>query len=275
MGVTNEQITRLSHLDTCAVSDALDALALPGAALGLHALTIPTRLTARVLTVDLRATDAPPTPHHPATPTTETATPGEAITAPPPPTPRHPATPATEAAAPGEAIATPPPPTPRHLGTAAVEAAAPGEVIVVSAGGRTDAAGWGGVLALAAVTRGVAGVVIDGACRDVDEARDLGLPVYARAGVPRTARGRLREVAWNEPVEMAGVAVRPGDAVIADGSGVVFVPAAHAAAVLLRAERIAATEAAMAARVRAGEPVSRVMSGDYENMLRTEGTDHG
>jgi 4-hydroxy-4-methyl-2-oxoglutarate aldolase len=228
VGVTDEQITRLAGLDTCAVSDALDALGLSGVALGLHALTGTTRIAGRVLTVDLRRSDAVPT---------------------------------TRAS--------------RHLGTAAVEAAAPGEIIVVSAGGRTDAAGWGGVLALAAVSRGVAGVVIDGACRDVDEARDLGLPVYARAGVPRTARGRLREVAWNEPVEMAGVTVRPGDAVIADGSGVVFVPAGHIAAVLARAEEIAAKEAAMAARVRAGEPISRVMSGDYENMLRTEGTDHG
>jgi len=158
----------------------------------------------------------------------------------------------------------------RHLGTAAIEAAASGEVIVVGAGGRTDAGGWGGVLSLAAVTRGVAGVVVDGACRDVDEAREYGLAVYARAGVPRTARGRLREVAWNTPVEVAGVTVRPGDAVIADGSGVVFVPAAEAGPVLAKAESIAAREARMAARIRAGEPVSQVMSADYENMLRED-----
>ena len=229
--MTDEQVARLARLDSCAVSDALDALGLNGAALGLHALPGGVRVAGRVLTVDLRPADS--------------------------------------------AGAAPAPAAPRHLGTAAVEAAAPGEVIVVSAGGRTDAAGWGGVLALAAVTRGVAGVVVDGACRDVDEARDLGLPVYARTGVPRTARGRLREVAWNEPVEVAGVAVRPGDAVIADGSGVVFVPSGQAAAVLARAEAIAAREAAMADRVRAGEPVSRVMSGDYETMLHDEGNPHG
>ncbi|MGE5291461.1 MAG: RraA family protein [Micromonosporaceae bacterium] len=155
----------------------------------------------------------------------------------------------------------------RHLGTAAIEAAAPGNVIVVAAGGRTDAAGWGGILSAAAVARGVAGVIVDGACRDVDEARALGFPVYARASVPRTARGRLAEVGWNEPVHVAGVSVAPGDYVVADGSGVVFVPADHAAAVVAAAHEIAAREAEMIRRIRAGEPVSRVLSADYEDML--------
>src|SRR5262245_56651333 len=51
----------------------------------------------------------------------------------------------------------------RHLFTAAIEAAAPGDVIVVEHGGRTDAAGWGGLLSLAAYARGLAGTVVDGA----------------------------------------------------------------------------------------------------------------
>jgi 4-hydroxy-4-methyl-2-oxoglutarate aldolase len=155
----------------------------------------------------------------------------------------------------------------RHLATAAIEAAGPGDVIVVAAGGRTGAAGWGGVLSVAAVTRGVAGVVVDGACRDVDEARDLGLPVYARSGVPRTARGRLTEVSWNEPVRLGDVTVTGGDWVVADGSGVVFVPAGRAREVIAAAREIAAREAVMVQRVRAGEPVSRVLAAGYENML--------
>lgn len=156
----------------------------------------------------------------------------------------------------------------RHLGTAAIEASGPGDVIVVAAGGRTDAAGWGGVLSFAAVTRGVAGVIVDGACRDVDEALALDFPAYGRAGVSRTARGRLVEVAWNRPVEIAGVAVAPGDSVLADGSGVVFLPAARAGEAVAAARDIAAREAAMVERIRAGEPVSQVMAGDYENMLK-------
>jgi 4-hydroxy-4-methyl-2-oxoglutarate aldolase len=162
-----------------------------------------------------------------------------------------------------------PPSSARHLGAAAIEAAAPGDVIVVAAAGRTDAAGWGGVLSLAASIRQVSGVIVDGACRDVEETAALGLPVYALAAVPATARGRQAEVAWNEPVLVAGVSVCPGDLVVADGSGVVFLPASQAADIIAAAESVAAREAAMARRIRAGEAVSQVMSAAYEQMLTT------
>ena len=82
--------------------------------------------------------------------------------------------------------------TTTHLGTNAVEAARPGDVIVAQHG-RLDAAGWGGILSAAARTKGVAGVIVDGAARDIDEARELDFPVFARAAVPLTARGRIVE----------------------------------------------------------------------------------
>ncbi len=155
----------------------------------------------------------------------------------------------------------------RHLGTAAIDAARPGDVIAVAAGGRVDAAGWGGILALAASVRQVSGVIVDGACRDVDETAALGLPVYALAAVPATARGRHAEVGWNVPVQLAGVSVSPGDLVVADGSGVVFLPAARATEIIAAAEEVAEREAAMARRIRAGEPASTVLSAAYEEML--------
>jgi regulator of RNase E activity RraA len=155
----------------------------------------------------------------------------------------------------------------RHLGTAAIEAAVGGDVIVVAAAGRTYAAGWGGVLSLAAMHQGVGAVIVDGACRDVDEIRELGLPVFALAATPATARGRHAEVSWNTPVEIRGVPVRPGDLVIADGSGVVFLPADRAGAIIAAAERISRREALMAVQIRDGGPVSAVMSADYEAML--------
>jgi 4-hydroxy-4-methyl-2-oxoglutarate aldolase len=157
----------------------------------------------------------------------------------------------------------------RHLGTAAIEAATPGDVIVVDNGGRTYAGSWGGILSVAAKTKGVAGVVSDGACRDVDEARDLNFPVYARSGVTMTARGRLIEESFQQPIEVCGVAVSPGDLTIADWSGVVFIPAAQAADVVYEAETIFDREAQMAAAVRAGHPVTEVMGASYERM--TEG----
>jgi len=154
----------------------------------------------------------------------------------------------------------------RHLGTAAIEAAAPGDVIVIDNGGRTYAGSWGGILSVAAKAARVAGVVADGACRDVDEARDLEFPVYARGGVPVTARGRIVEESFQEPISVCGVAVQPGDLVIADWTGVVFVPASRAEEVLATAEDIFAREAAMAADVRAGKKPSEVMGASYERM---------
>jgi 4-hydroxy-4-methyl-2-oxoglutarate aldolase len=155
----------------------------------------------------------------------------------------------------------------RHLGTAAVDASGPGDVIVVAHGGRLDVSGWGGLLSLGATRRGIEGVIIDGACRDVDESRDLGLPLYARAVVPITARGRVIETSWNEPVTIGGVLVAPGDLVIADGSGVVFLAAVHAETILTTAEQLAAQEQAMAQAIRAGHLVAQVMGASYEELL--------
>ncbi|MFI8090702.1 RraA family protein [Streptomyces sp. NPDC086080] len=158
-------------------------------------------------------------------------------------------------------------PAPRHLGTAAIDAAEPGDVIVVANAGRAQVSGWGGVLSAGAVTKGVAAVVTDGGVRDVDQASGYQLPVYAAGVVPQTARGRVIERTWNQPVTVAGVEVAPGDYVLADGSGVVFVPAGRAEEVLGAAERIAAKEELMAARALAGEPMVEVMGHDYESML--------
>jgi regulator of RNase E activity RraA len=159
----------------------------------------------------------------------------------------------------------------RHLGAGAIMAAQPGDVVVVEHRGRLDVSGWGGLLSRGAVKRGVSAVIIDGACRDVDESLELGLPVYARAAVPVTARGRVAEHSFNEAITVAGVAVQPGDLVLADGSGVVFLPAAKASAILDAAEEIFAREKLMAAAIDRGDPIGVVMGANYEDMLkRTE-----
>ena len=156
--------------------------------------------------------------------------------------------------------------TTTHLGTRAIAAAAAGDVIVIQHG-RLDAAGWGGILSAAAKTKGVAGAIVDGAARDVDEARELEFPVFARAAVPLTARGRIVEASFNQPIEIAGIAVSPGDYVLADGSGVCLIAAAQAAAIITAAETIAAREAKMKEAVLAGDSVVEVMGRDYETML--------
>ncbi|MTD55497.1 RraA family protein [Amycolatopsis pithecellobii] len=154
----------------------------------------------------------------------------------------------------------------RHLGTAAVDASGPGDVLVVAHHGRTDCAGWGGLLSRAAAARGVEGVVVDGAARDTDEAREAGLPVYGLGSTSVSARGRAVEVAWGEPVEFGGLSVAPGDLVRADHGGVVVIPADQADEVLRVAAHIAATEAAMAGSIAAGTPVTTVMGTNYEEL---------
>jgi 4-hydroxy-4-methyl-2-oxoglutarate aldolase len=158
--------------------------------------------------------------------------------------------------------------TPRHLGTTAIEACAAGEVIVVEQRTGIEAGCWGGILSRGAHARGIAGVVADGLVRDVDEARELGFPLFCRGFTARTARGRVHEAATDVPVRIGDVDVSPGDYVVADSSAAVFIQASRVEEVVRVAGSIAAREAAMAARIAAGDPISVVMGADYEHMLR-------
>ncbi len=155
-----------------------------------------------------------------------------------------------------------------HLGAAAIEAARPGDVVVVANHGVIHIAAWGGLLSEAARLAGIAGIVIDGACRDVDEIARLGLAVFARATTPLTARGRITERATGSPVHLAGREVRMGDWIVGDASGVVVVPASLCEAALVAGERIAAVEEEMRAELLAGAPASRVLGTRYERMLQ-------
>jgi 4-hydroxy-4-methyl-2-oxoglutarate aldolase len=103
--------------------------------------------------------------------------------------------------------------------------------------------------------------------RDADEAELIAYPVFATGTTPRTARGRTQEHAWSVPVSLGTVTVSPGDYVIADGTGVVVVPAGDIGPVLLAAESIAAKESLMAIAIEQGQPITTVMGAHYETML--------
>ena len=160
----------------------------------------------------------------------------------------------------------------RHLCTAAIEAASPGDIIVVEQRTGLDAASWGGNLSIGARMRGVAGVIVDGPVRDIDDSRKLDFAVFARDHTARTARGRIVEVATNEPIQVGEVTVSPGDYAIADGSAVVFVAQAGIELVLETAEAIVAREEAIAQALREGRPISQVMGASYEHMLKKSTT---
>ena len=159
----------------------------------------------------------------------------------------------------------------QHLGTAPIDAAKTGDVIVIDSGGRLDASAWGGLLSLGAKLKGISGVVIDGACRDIDESRELEFPVYARGALPMTARGRVVQDSFNQEIEFAGVQVHPGDLVIADGSGVVFIPQKREPDVIKEAEAVAQQEARMADGIRQGLSIVEVLEKlGYESMLQKD-----
>ena len=160
-----------------------------------------------------------------------------------------------------------PPGVTRHLSTAAVEAGGPDNVIVVEQLTGIDAAGWGGILSRAARHRGIAGSIVDGLTRDVEEADKVSYPVYARGCTARTARGRVHEAGCQVPIRFGDHMVVPGDYVAVDRSGCVIIPAARITEVLERAEAIFAKSEAMVAAVARGEPVSKVMGASYETML--------
>lgn len=162
----------------------------------------------------------------------------------------------------------PPPGELRHLGTTAIETGGPDDVIVVEQRTGMEAGSWGGLLSLGAKVKGIAGVVADGPVRDIDEARAMGFPVFTQALTARTARGRIVEKGTNVPVQVWGVDVAPGDYVLADRSAVIFISAADIERVLEAAEVIVAREARMAKAVLAGTPMSQVMGGNYEFMLK-------
>jgi len=214
-----EVLTRLSRVDACAVSDALDKLGLKGVVTGIHRFSTDRRISGRVLTVKLDRAEGRP-------------------------------------------------PTTRHLCTAAIEAALPGDVIVVEQRTGLDAASWGGNLSIGAKMRGVAGVIIDGPARDLDESRQLDFPVFAKDHTARTARGRIVEVATNEPVTIGEITVSHGDYVVADGSAVAFVSPNDILRVLDAAESIVEREKAMADALHQGKPISQVMGANYEHMLK-------
>lgn len=155
----------------------------------------------------------------------------------------------------------------RHLGTAAIESSDNQTVIVVEQRTGIDCAGWGGVLANAAKVKGVRGVIMEGPARDIDEYEEIDFPVFSRFTTTRTARGRVYEESFGNPIKVGEIQVKAGDYVIADGSGVVFIASELVGKVLEVAERIVQKEKLMTKDVLAGKAVSEVMGTNYEQML--------
>jgi 4-hydroxy-4-methyl-2-oxoglutarate aldolase len=108
---------------------------------------------------------------------------------------------------------------------AALDMVEPGDVLVVDAGGDRHRACWGEPAAILATARACAGVIVDGAVTDIVALGRLGLPTFARGVSARIGRPLGRESgSVNAPIQCGGVAVHPGDLIVADDDGVVVVP---------------------------------------------------
>jgi 4-hydroxy-4-methyl-2-oxoglutarate aldolase len=155
-----------------------------------------------------------------------------------------------------------------HMGVDPIMAAGKGDVIVIDNAGHLDENCWGEIMTYASIQRGISGVVIDGACRDVDVIKTLGFPVYARGRVPLTARGRTMQDAYNCLIRCGGVQVRPGDIIMADDNGVVVIPQERAQEVLETTADIFDRESAIVEDLKKGIPLDEVdRKSGYDKML--------
>ena len=127
-----------------------------------------------------------------------------------------------------------------------------GGVVVLDNVGREDATVWGDILTFAAHRRGIAGTVIDGACRDIHLCLELDYPIYSRSYSMRTGKDRVQVAAIGGTVTIGGARVAAGDILRGDADGVVVIPRADEAGVLDAAEQIEAAEEQIRSALRNG-----------------------
>jgi regulator of RNase E activity RraA len=138
------------------------------------------------------------------------------------------------------------------------------KVLVIDGQGELNTALWGGATTIAAGLKGLAGVVIDGAIRDLVEIKKELLPVFARSVVPN-AGGAEYPGEINIPIECGGVVVHPDDWIIGDEDGVVVVPSARLAKVLETAQQLLKVEKAIYREIRRGKDIATLLH--YHELL--------
>ena len=133
----------------------------------------------------------------------------------------------------------------------------PGQIIVVEAGGEAPAV-WGELASECCIARGVAGLVVDGAVRDIDDIRRLGFPVWAKlvcadAG-PAHGHGEV-----NEPITISGQTIEPGDWIVADDDGVIVMPQERARDIAQAAVAVIEKEQNLREQIRGGKTLAEVL----------------
>ena len=125
-----------------------------------------------------------------------------------------------------------------------------GDFVVMDLDGATNASAWGGLASRLAQRRGVRGTILWGTCRDLEEIRAVGDPVWAVGVCPRRSRNEFAFGSINQAITIGGIVIGPGDYVVADESGAVCVPHARGEEIVALVERIEAQERVLEQQVR-------------------------
>lgn len=139
----------------------------------------------------------------------------------------------------------------------------PGDVLVIDGGGLADISAMGGLSTLVAKKYGLAGNIVDCGVRDIEDIRNLDYPVWSRGVTPITGKFRFEALAINGPVVCCGIAVAPGDLVVADDTGVVFIPQRFIPTVIERAIEACQKEKQLIQAIEAGssmEEIKKILS---------------
>jgi 3-hexulose-6-phosphate synthase/6-phospho-3-hexuloisomerase len=140
----------------------------------------------------------------------------------------------------------------------AIDTAQSGDVIVIYNGGSDQVAPWGELATLSCINKGVSGVVIDGAVRDIDDIRRLEFPVFVRAVVPNAGEPKgFGEI--NAEIRCAGQTVRPGDYIVGDDNGIVVIPKERAYEIARRSVEVEKNESRIRDEIIKGSTLSKVL----------------
>jgi len=147
-----------------------------------------------------------------------------------------------------------------------LQIAEPGDIVVVATSGNTTSAVFGGLMCEAAAAKGLGGIIVDGAVRDVEDLKRLGFPAFSRTvcagGCDKDGPGEI-----NVPISCGGAVVAPGDIIVGDVDGVAVVPYAHAADVIELVMQLIGRERARTSEIRSGN----LFRPDVDDTLRKKG----
>jgi 4-hydroxy-4-methyl-2-oxoglutarate aldolase len=155
----------------------------------------------------------------------------------------------------------------------AIDQAQRGDVMLIDRSGDRRHAPWGGMTALAASLNGIAAVIIDGVATDLSEIQEAGTPTFCRGLSAMTTKGLARDGEINTPVSIGGVAVSPGDLVLADANGILVLSPQLAEKLISEAEERQAKSMELPGLLKGGAKISQVRGGAEKiyTAIKTQG----